>query len=62
MINAIFKIGYGENGAEHAAEHLFAKQHEPMLAIRNSEKSGTIEVVRVFYSAAMRKLFSWYDW
>lgn len=58
MINAIFKIGYGENGADAAAEHLFAKRHEPTFAMRNGEKNRAIKVVRIFHFAAVRKLFS----
>lgn len=56
MINAIFKIGYGEDDA--ATEHLFAERHEPTLAMRNDEKNRPIKVVRIFHFAAVRKLFS----
>lgn len=38
MINAIFKIGCGENGADTAAKRLFAKRHEPTFAMRNGGK------------------------
>jgi len=52
MINAIFKIGYGENAT---TEHLFAKRRKPTLAMwKKRDRSWT--------DFSPRKLFSWCNW